>query len=140
MQGARSPDADAVRVLFHDGTHAAEAIRHGGDPVALLDAELAGAVDGRDARGLGRQHEQDRDLVDRRRHVGGLQDDRLKALAGDGDRAARLDIAGRPLDLDVGAHRSQQGEERGPGRVETDITDDDRPARPQRRGRHPEGS
>src|SRR2546429_5215042 len=92
LQGARSLDADAVRVLFHDGTHAAKAIRHGGDPVALLNAELPGTVDGRDALGLGRQHEQDRDPVDGGRHLGGPEDDGTKALASDGHRAARLHI------------------------------------------------
>src|SRR5438067_692251 len=131
LQRGRSLDADAVRALFHDGAHAAKAIRHGGDPVALLDAELPGTVDRRDALSLGRQHEQDRDLVDGGRHLGGPENDGTKALRGDGHHSARLDITGRPLDLDVGAHRSQQGEERGPGWVETDVTDDHRPARAQ---------
>src|SRR5205823_10096096 len=125
-----SLDADAVRSLYDNGAHVAKAIRHGSDAVALLDAELTGTVDGRDALGLGRQHKKDRDLVDGGRYVGGCQGGGAQMLTRDRYHAARLDIAGRPLDLDVGAHRSQQCEERCPGRVETDITDDDRPARP----------
>ena len=138
-QGRRSLDTDAVGALLNDRAHSAEALRHGGDPVAFLDAELARAVDACDAFGLGRQHEQGRDLVDGGRYVGGFEDGGTKALPGDGHHAARLDVARRPFDLDLAAHRSQHREEGDPGRVEADITDDDRPARPQCRRRHPEG-
>src|SRR5260370_41719157 len=64
MQGGRPLDADTVWALFDDGSHPAKAVGHGGNPVALLDAELAGAVDRRDALSLRRQHHKSRDLVD----------------------------------------------------------------------------
>src|SRR5207237_1313774 len=65
-----------------------------GDAVRVRDRSRTG--------GNERRHRQ----RDGGRYVGGCQGGGAQMLTRDRYHAARLDIAGRPLDLDVGAHRS----------------------------------
>ena len=128
MQHRPAVDVEVVAVDLDPGAERAQARRRARDPVRLLVAELAGAPDDGRAGRHGRRQAQDRDLVDRGRHVGRAELDgpeRRGPHAQVGDRLADAVVGVAtvwPL-LDVGAHRAQDVDDGAPGRVDPDVAD-----------------
>ena len=82
---------------------AAQAVDDGGDPVGLLDAQLLRAGDDRLALGEAAEQGDQRQLVDRERHLVRLDDRADQRPGGDvelADRLLRRDLA-RPRRLEI---------------------------------------
>src|SRR5882672_7258934 len=105
------------------------------DPVALLDAELGGSRDRRLAVGERRGDAEDRELVDRARHLGGRHHRSMETRGADAQLGARLarDVA-RVEHLDRRAHAPEDRERAGARRVDADAGEAEHRARDDQRG------
>ena len=117
------------------GADRPQRVDRGLDPVGLLEAQLAGAVDPALAARAGGEQAEQRQLVDEERHLLGA--DRRRRQLG----RAHLEVADRlgaepPAgeDPDAAAHPLEHVEQAGAARVQTDVVDRDPRLRHERGG------
>ena len=100
-----------------------QGVGHRRDPVGLLAAQLGGVADRRRPLGEAGGEGDQRQLVDRQRHLGAA-DLGAAQLGGEHPEVAdRLAALARPpaIDLDLGPHPLEDRQQAGPGRVEPDA-------------------
>ena len=113
-----------VRTLFHFAAQRAQPPGNHSNPIRLLHPQLCRIADHRLAFGGGRDHAQDRQLVDHPRDQAAADADAAQPLPAHGHRSHRLSrILAGLTDVRLRTQRAQHVEEPGPRRIQSHVFD-----------------